>query len=206
MILLTFLGHDMFGDEQTGLDFSTRLSTAKETKLYRIVGSSLVIFYLTFTPMPISCPKAARMLFALMFLGLTICRLALFELYPEYLQELTQTLHLVLNTYLQDWTIFSAANLITFGQVALSVGFLVYFSLTRITREELVLELDQTLGSAAGHTTEENKSKISAIVLKYTPLAEAFKQQQKGRKVVGGTLLSAGILFLGLMFYEHLAI
>ena len=193
----------MFGDEQTGLDFSARLSTAKEAKLYRIIGSSLVVFYLTFTPMPISCPKPARMLFALLFLGLSVCRLALYELYPDYLQELTQKLYILLSIHLDKWTVFSASNLLTFGQVALSLGFLVYFTLVRTTREELVLELEKSLKSSASDPSETTKAKLEAIVQKYMPLAEAFKQQQKGRKVVGLTLLSAGILFLGLMFYEE---
>ena len=85
----------------------------------------------------------------------------------------------------------------------MSLGFLVYFTLVRTTREELVLELEKSLKSSASDPSETTKAKLEVIVQKYLPLAEAFKQQQKGRKVVGLTLLSAGILFLGLMFYEE---
>ena len=201
--LLTISGHDLFGDEYQGLDFAQKLSTAKEAKLPRIVGSSMMIFYLTFTPMPISCPKQARMLFGLIFAGMTLARLAMYELYPEYLDSLTKELHSQLKLHLPYWTIFSAGNLLTFCQVSLSLGFLIYFSLVRITREGLVTELNQLHNSPTKPSETEIQTCIQKLVLRYTSLAEVFRQRERSPKIVGGALIVAGILFPALMFYEE---
>lgn len=183
------------------LDFSEKLSVAKQGKFFRLVADHMIYFYSTFVLMPPSATRNSRLL-AMMAIGSGLfAQMLLYEQFED-LEKWTENLKKLIFSWdlFRDYAIFNVAALIQFMISAVLLGVLLSWRLAQVDEHSLA----NRINSLVKATTQLNWQEETAKLVKdYRSYADGVERNKKFSKYFNFALVAGVIMTIGIFVIDY---